>query len=374
MKTRIIVLISILSVTACKNKNSNEGLEFSKITETIIQKLADSLLLDSKINAVSIGVYKNGKKHIAHYGELDKGIGNTPTDETLYEIASVSKTFTGVLVSKAVLEGKLSLEDDVQTYLKEEYSNLKYDGAPIKIKHLLTHTSRLPRFLPDNINSLLTEFNESLPFKMYEIQKNYSKKEFFADLQTVVLDTIPGTRYGYSNVDTELIAHILENIYDTPFDELLKEYFGKIANMPNTKIKLSKKEKLQLANGYGMTNKLVPHEANSLFGADGGIKSTMPDLVNYIAFQLNTKNTIVSESHKVIYEKGNRKMSYYWPIKSNEEYGTYFRHHGGSFGTQNWIIIIPKYNFGVSIITNQSDLDTADKLMAVVNQLILEIN
>lgn len=372
MKFKIILLTCVITFSSCKNsENKTETKSIDQI-QISMDRNADSLLLDSKINAVSIGIYKNGKKYISHYGELDKGKGNKPNDNTIYEIASVSKTLTGVIVANAVLEKKLNLEDDIRKYLNDDFINFEYNKEPIKIKHLLTHTSEMRKFLPESINELFSDFNEDLPFKVYEIQKNYTKKDFSSDLHKIKLDTIPGSRYGYSNVDTEIMAQILENIYDKSFNDILKDYFATSANMQNTQIDLPKNKEQYLANGYGMTGKLVPHEV-VLYGADGGVKTTMPDLVNYMEFHLDKTKPTVLESHRILFENGNRKMAYYLPIKSDEEYGVYFSMHGGGFGSQNWFFIIPKYDLGISVITNQSDLETADKLMRTVKGLINDL-
>ena len=372
MKLYMALLICLIAFLNCKNSEKKPEIETPDPIQISMDRNADSLLIDSKINAVSIGIYKDGKKYTSHYGELDKGKGNSPTDKTIYEIASVSKTLTGILVADAVLENKLRLEDDIRKYLKEDFKNFEYNKEPIKIKHLLTHTSEITKFLPESINELFSDFNEDLPFKVYEIQKNYTKEEFFSDLHKIQLDTIPGIRYSYSNVDTEIMAQILENVYDKSFNDILKDYFQRNANMINTQIDLPKSREQYLANGYGMTGKLVPHEV-ALYGADGGVKTTMPDLVNYMEFQLDGTNIVTIESHKTLYENGNRKMAYYLPIKSNDEYGLYYSMHGGGFGSQNWFFIIPKYNLGISIITNQSDLDTADKLMKTVKSIINDL-
>ena len=272
---------------------------------------------------------------------MDIGRGNTPTDQTLYEIASVSKTLTGILVANAVLERKLNLEDNIQNYLEDNYENFEFHGNPIRIKHLVTHTSGMSKFMPESIITLFEEINEDLPFKIHEIQKTYSKKDFLHDLHTVRLDTTPGIKYQYSNIDTELMAEILENIYDKRFNEIVKNYFRKNVGMLNTSIDLPAGKEKFLANGYGMTGKRVPHEV-VIYGADGGVKTTMSDLVNYIEFQLDKTDETVIESHKTLYHEGNKKMGYYLPIHDSEEYGTYFRMHGGAFGSQNLLFIIPK--------------------------------
>ncbi|WP_338792987.1 serine hydrolase domain-containing protein [Bernardetia sp. MNP-M8] len=372
MKLKITLFLIIILLSNCKSSGkitSNSSVDSVQIS---MDRHASSLIDDPKISSASIGICKDGKKYTGHYGELDKGKANKPTDKTIYEIASVSKTFTGILVANAVVEEKINLEDDIRKYLKEDFPNFEYDGKPIKIKHLLTHTSGMSKFLPESINALFSDFNESLPFKVYEIQKNYSKNDFFLDLHKIKLDTIPGSTYEYSNVDTELMAKILENVYNKSFNEIVKEYFSSKANMKNTQINLSDEQKVYLANGYGMTGKLVPHEV-VLFGADGGVKTTMPDLVNYMELQLDTSNSIVLEAHTVLYKNGNRQIAYYLPIRNSEEHATYFSMHGGAFGSQNWLFILPKYDLGISVITNQSDLETADKLMKVVEGLIEDL-
>ena len=373
MKFKAVILLAIIALASCGEPGEKQKAIDTDPVMASMKRNADSLLLDSKINAVSIGIYKDGKTYAGHYGELDKGKKNQPTDQTLYEIASVSKTFAGTLIAQAELDGKLNLEEDIRKYLTEDYPNLEYKGIPIKIKHLITHTSRLPKFLPDSLNLLFVDIDETLPFKVYEIEKRYNKEKFFADLHSIIIDTIPGTRYDYSNVDTELIAHILENIYKKSYEELLKEYIFDVADMPNTKITLSSQEQLNLATGYGETSKAVPHLVNPLWGAGGGMKSTIPDLLNYMKFQLDEKNLTVKNSHKVLYEGEDSVMGYYWPVNGDEIDGTYYGHHGGALGTQNWFFIIPKHNLGFSIITNQSDQETGGKLIKTVNEILDDI-
>ncbi|MBP2830619.1 beta-lactamase family protein [Aquimarina sp. U1-2] len=372
MRHTLFIIIFIHLLTGCNTSEKKRKKETVATVKLLVTKHADSLLEDPKINAVSIGIYKNGKKYTSHHGVLDKGQGNSPTDSTIYEIASVSKTFAGVLVANAVIEGKIKLEDDIRTYLKQDFDNFEYKRHPIRIKHLLTHTSRMSKFLPERINALFSDFNEELPFKVHEIQKSYSKQEFLSDLSQLKIDTIPGVKYKYSNADTELMAQILENVYQKPFDSILTSYFNDHVDMKNTHIHLSKNKMHHLANGYGMTGKMVPHEA-VLYGADGGVKTTLPDMVNYIEFQLDLSNPTVLESHRVLYVNNSRKMAYYLPVKMHKEYGVYYSMHGGSFGTQNWLFILPEHDMGITIVTNQSDLDTANKLAHTVKALLQEL-
>ncbi|OJJ14978.1 hypothetical protein BKI52_41225 [marine bacterium AO1-C] len=361
-----IVCIGIYDSNAQSDKRGNK-------IQTAIKMSAKQLLNDPKINAVSIGVYKAGRAYSGHYGELDKGKGNVPNDATIYEIASVSKSFTGALVAQAVIDKKLSLEDDIRKYLEGNYSNLEYQSNPIRVKHLITHTAGLPKFLPASINALFNNIDENLPFRIYNIEKAYTREAFLKDLKTVTINIVPGTQYRYSNADVELMAHILEKAYNLSFEKLLLKYITGKAHLKSTKVHLSNQEKRRLANGYGETNKLVPHFANTLWGAGSGIKSTLPDLINYMKFQLDDNNQAVKASHQVLYAQENMQMGYLWPILNSSEDGTYYRIHGGAFGTQNFLMIVPKYNLGISIITNQSGPETQPKLLNALNNLFAKI-
>ena len=365
--TRLILLLLIgFSIFSCK-KSEIESIEVA------IENTGESLLSNAKINAVSIGIFKNGKKYSKHYGELDRGKGNTPTDTTIYEIASVSKSFTGTLVAQAVLEKKLNLEDDIRKYLSGDFSNLEYKGKPLKIKHLLTHTAGLPRFLPEQVNELFRNIDENLPFRIENIQKQYNKEKFLIDMQSVAIDVLPGERYAYSSSDTELLAYILENVHGMTFDELLQKHICQVAGMSNTKVHLTDEEISNLANGYGEINNEVPHFSNPLWGAGGGIKSTTGDLLNYMKFQIDTNNLSPKESHKLIYSDEDIQIAYLWPIINDSDHGEYYAIHGGAYGTQNYLLIFPKKQIGISIITNQSGPNTHDLLLDSLNELLSDI-
>ncbi|WP_394971335.1 serine hydrolase domain-containing protein [uncultured Croceitalea sp.] len=366
MKTHILIFFLSIFLVSCKNtEDKRQGAKNSTI-ELSMDSNANLLLLDSTINALSIGVYKDGKTYINHYGELDKGKGNKPTDETIYEIGSVSKIFAGTLVAQAVVEGKLNLEDDIRKYLKEDFPNLEYQEKSIRIKHLITHTSRLPKFLPKTITEIVENPTDSLVFKIYEIEKNYSKEKFLTDLHTVVLDTIPGTKDGYSSADTELVAHILENIYNKSYNELLQEKIAIKLRLKNTGTVLPKSHQHNLANGYIKNNTLAPSMINTLWGAGGGMITTMPDLMKYVEFQLNKENEVATKSHQVVFQNGDFRIGYYWPIRFDESYGTYYSHHGGAFGIQNYLFIFPEKDMGISVILNQNlNSKTYNKLIKV---------
>lgn len=315
--------------------------------EHAITKNALQLLEDKRFHSVSIAVLKDGRSTIKHFGELTIGKGNKPNDSTLYELASVTKTFTGYVAAKAVLDKKISLDDDIRIYLDEPYPNLEFKGEPIRIKHLITHTSGFPNF----------------PIK------SENKEAFFEGLKLIKIETKPGEVYSYSNTAPELTAYILEKVYQKPFEELVVEFVLKPNKMYQTKFTLNENDRVRLVKGYNDKNELMPNFNKTLWGGISGLHSTAPDLVKYMKLQLDTSNLIVNESHKKLYKEGSDFLEgYHWYIIENYNRSIY-RHHGGIYGMQNWFVIYPKQNIGISILTNTSFNETGEILETVVDNL-----
>lgn len=340
--------------------------------KNVIDSAMHKMIKRPLIHSASIGLVYQGKEYIEHYGELEDGKNNRPNNETIYEIGSLSKTLTGMLVAKAVLEKKLNIDDDVRKYLTGTYPNLEYNHHPIKIKDLLTHTSGIPNMLPLEANEILQDFtNHSTPDKINTLYQKYEKKNFFADLNMVKIDTVSGYKYSYSSAGTQLMASVLERIYKSDFEKLLKEYISENISMESTKINLSSQELKRLATGYHSDNPLPTTPMPKLpWGASGNVKSTLPDMIKYIRFQL-LNDKIIAESHRPIVKFDPEfSIGYFWNvITDNKKLGTYYLHHGGVPRSQCYIYIIPKYDLGVFIITNQSGNSTASVMEEALNEI-----
>jgi CubicO group peptidase (beta-lactamase class C family) len=371
---KYLLAIIILSFIFLSQRAYSQGKSNNDIVLKAIDKNGKAFLKNKNIASVSIGVLKDGKIYTQHFGEIENGKSNAPDNETIYEIGSVSKTMTGYLVAKAVVAKKIKLKDDVRLYLNGDYSNLEYNNKPLTIQHLVTHTSGLPMSLPTEMGKVFENLDENVPEEYYEIEKSYDKENFLADLKRISLNVEPGTAYSYSNTGAELIGYILEKVYEKSIDALLKEIFLDESKMLNTGIDLSEKQTDNLVRGYWMGNKtLSPLMLNKLWGTAGGVKMNMNDMIRYMELQLDPVNPIVAESHKVLYDDENTlKVAYFWRVR-NDKYGTYYDHHGGTTGTQNWLFIFPDHKLGISIITNQSGPKTPKLLSKTVKRILKKI-
>ncbi len=375
-----ILIIGLLLIGALKidAQSENNNSKIDQLLQVPVDKMAKSFLEDSLMKSISIGVYYKGEDFTRHYGELDQGKNNTPTNQTIYDIGSVTKTFVGTLMAKAALEGKLSLEDDIRKYLDGDYSNLEYDQRVIKVKDLITHTSGLPKFLPLSVMEEFEEMNETLADRISKKTSTYTKQDFLKDLKKIKIDTVPGFKYAYSNAGAELAAYILERAYGIPFERLLEEKLFQTAKMTSSSIHLTKAKEKTYANGYGDFNNPTPAMETPLWGGSGFGKSTMSDLLNYIKYHISD-DAVAQKSHQVLFDKEiirgdpKKKIGYMWELNTDDDFGAYISHHGGAFGVQNWMLVFPEEEIGISVVTNQSGRRTAGKLATVLNGILLEL-
>lgn len=368
---KCFVLSAVLLIAGCTDQNiptKDLGVDIDEVAATLIEQ--------PLLHSTSIAVVYRGKEFIRHRGDMEAGRPNPPTDATLYEIGSLSKTLAGTLMANAVLERKLGLDDDVRMYLHGAYPNLQYKGNPIRIRHLLSHTSGLPNMLPERANTVLADFTDQrTPRELNAVYARYDKADFFRDLRAVKISRMPGKDYAYSSAGSQLAAHILEVVYKTDYELLLRGFFRDSAAMTGLRIMLSDAEAARLAVGYHSDNAIPTTPMPQLpWGASGNVKATVPDMVKYLKFQL-AGGPIVTESHRALVEFDSEfSIGYFWNIVSGDRLkGVYYAHHGGVPRSQCYIYIMPKYDLGIFVITNQSGDQTAHAMEKAIDTLVERI-
>lgn len=341
-----------------------------------LDEVAATLIQQPLLHSASIGVVYRGTELIRHRGDMEAGKPGPPTDATLYEIGSLSKTLAGTLMANAVLEKKVGLDDDVRIYLQGDYPNLQYNGEPLRVRHLLSHTSGLPNMVPERANTVLADFTDHrTPAELNAVYAGYGQADFFRDLHTVEIGRVPGKEYAYSSAGTELVAHILEVVYKRDYATLLRDVLADAAGMEGIRIRLGDTEMLRLAMGYHSDNPIPTTPMPQLpWGASGNVKATTPDMVKYLRFQL-AGGPVVTESHRALVTFDPEfSIGYFWNIVRGDALkGVYYAHHGGVPRSQCYIYIVPKYDLGIFVITNQSGTDTARAMEAAIDTLVERI-
>ena len=216
MKQTVYIILAML-ISACQAEKKVEKTPFQELTERV-DHYADQIIQKGNINSLAVAVYKDGAMYHSYYGSMAEGKNTPPNDSTLYEIASITKVFVGSLAAKAVLDKKITLEDDIRMYLDGEYPNLEYEGTPITVRNLLTHTLGLKDKRPERLQAIRDSIAQGY-FKDAPIP--YTMVDFLEDLKTMALDKKPGTVFVYNSMGSELMSHKLEKEYLESFNNLL---------------------------------------------------------------------------------------------------------------------------------------------------------
>lgn len=336
--------------------------------DTLVQEAASTFMNDPSHVGLSIGIIKDGEIHTYNYGSTQRGTKVLPDSNTIYEIGSISKTFTGLLLAQAIIDRKINLQDDIRKYLVGSYPNLEYQGRPIKIIQLANHTSGLPSFLPDRPD-IFKQTADSVPFLLADLHRNYTKGQFLKDLHNVKIDTVPGFNYHYSNAAAQLLGFILEGVYHKTYGELITRYISAPLKMGQT-VAAVPVNRTALAKGYDAKGNNVPYMP-VLMKASGGIYSSISDMLKYIGFQLNEKNEAVRLSHTLtrVYADGSH-LGLYWRLDQTTKGMREIWHTGGTFGFSSYCVFYPEINTGLILLSNEFDPESEVKLVGIAEKLL----
>jgi CubicO group peptidase (beta-lactamase class C family) len=366
----LILVFSFVFLSADAQQSSrNVDLATPDSMSRAIRVIGEQFVKTPGHYGLSIGLIRNGKKYSYNFGTTETGRHIRPTNLTIYEIGSVTKSFTGILLAHAILEKRISLKDNIQQYLPKPFPNLTYKGIPVKIEDLATHTSGLPKFVP-NLDKDLS------PDQLMKRYDNFSPTQFLNVLSGIKLDTIPGTKFIYSNADAQLIGIILEKIYHTTYADLLEKYITGPQQMNDTKLEIKNRDTIRCIKGYNSKGEVMPRlDWWRLIPAAGYIKSDISDMLKYLQLNLNERNPAIKLAHQPIFdisEEGADSIGLFWFTKKSAENEKVIYHAGGSFGTTSYCEIHPDQQDGIIMLTNDAGPGTEDELKMLAS-LILKV-
>ncbi len=343
------------------------------VTNEIIQQ-AESLITqtmdENDIPALSVCLIYDGKKLLSKgYGVKKRNFQETVHENTLYQIASLSKTHTGIIANNLVNEGKLNLENSIINYLpntltKKTIKKLK----KIKVKDILMHRSGMPR------DSKVIKRQDGEP-----MISGYTEEQLLLDLQKITLKNKPGKKYRYSNLGYAVMGYILERASGLSYAELLKKYITDKYGLQSTSTLLSEKDKSKIATPYrkefrGMETK--PWKAGKLIPASG-IYSCTSDLSKLMLMQLKTYQEEKHSNNPLILTRNKHQIkksasSYGFGLFETEtSRGILYGHRGDMDGFASEYSFNPSRNTGVILLTSSGG-DWLGILAAKINKLLEE--
>ena len=268
---RLKRLLPILVVGACALGQAPSATIDAEIKGALVNRIDDA----HRGIGIAVGILTaDGARYITH-GVADKTTRLEVGQDTLFEVGSLTKVFTALLLADAIERGEMKLDDPIAQYLPKKVTVPDYDGKSITLVDLATHTSGLP---PNPAN--LDAPGIAGGYARYTTEQLY---EYLSDLK---LTRAPGTQWEYSNTGMGLLAHILSLHAGVSYEELLRTRILKPLGMNSTTIALSKEQQQRMATGYDADlNPVGLTDFGGLVGA-GGIRATAADMLRFAAAEL----------------------------------------------------------------------------------------
>ncbi|WP_442506504.1 serine hydrolase domain-containing protein [Novipirellula sp. SH528] len=354
-----VYLVCISPEAIPAETNSAEPLSAAPLNERV-QKLAQTYVQSQAMMGVSIAVIDGDESATVHQGRTSE-IGPPPSDETLYEIGSISKVFTGILLADAVNRGQIRLDQNASELLPAEVTMPQWQDRPITVLDIATHRSGLPR-LGDNMPSLHT----ANPYGDYTSALAY---EF---LNSHSLRREPGTQYEYSNLAFGLLGYWIGSKAGTSYDELLQHRLTKPLGMPDTCVVLNPAQKARLATPYNAEKHATSNWGFADMPGAGGIRSSITDMLRFAKMHLQVPKNEIGTAIELAWQKhhvgsnGDASMGLGWHVMGNHSTRT---HSGQTGGYHSMILIDRKTQSAVVVLANTAT-DAVDALAIELLEMI----
>ena len=284
MKTKLIAFaISLLFVVgACVAQSDKE------VQDVVRQRVE----VDKVNQSIAVAFIDENGTRFFSAGKMSAAADAKNTDEnTVFEIGSITKVFTGILLAEAIKRGEVELDGPISKYLPNTVKTPTRNGKEITLLDLTTHTSGLPS-LPTNFKPA----NNDNPYADYTVQQMYD----FLSGYTLTRDI--GATYSYSNLGVGLLGHILALRAGMSYEDLVRKRILDPLGMKDTTIVLSPAMRARTAQGFTADGDPTSLWDLPTFAGAGAIRSTAKDMAKFISANMHLTKTdlagVIDVSHK----------------------------------------------------------------------------
>jgi CubicO group peptidase (beta-lactamase class C family) len=234
--------------------------------------LAQRIDVERRNVGIVVGVVEPAGQRLVAHGTFGVGDARPVDGESVFEIGSITKVFTSLVLADMAERGELRLDDPVAKYLPADVRVPGRDGRVITLEDLSTHTSALPR-LPGNLKPA----NPANPYA------DYSVTQLYQFLSGYTLPRPIGAQFEYSNLGAGLLGHALSLKAGDDYESLVRQRVLSPLGMTDTAISLTSALQSRLARGHNQRREAVGNwDAAALAGA-GALRSTGRDMMRFVA-------------------------------------------------------------------------------------------
>ena len=323
-----------------------------------MQKIAQQFMHRHDVHGVAFIIHHQGHTYHFNFGVMNEKKQQPIDNETIFEIGSVTKTFTGVLLGIAVVQEKIKLSQTIKNFLPNDLKEKDLPVNQLTFKELATYTSGLPKN-PGN----------------YRKGRSYHQQQLWAFLKNWHPHYEPGKYYRYSNLSFGLLGYVIAASAGVDYSALLSKRLLNPLLMHHTNF-INQHIK-HYATGYTAQNKVAPRwQITAWRPASGALRSTPNDMAKFLRASLQT-----AETPEVI-KKAMRVTQTPYFFKSNGQAvglgvesltclqeSRCWGKGGATAGFSTFILIHPENEQGVVVLTNKAGVKPSQVALAILERL-----
>ncbi len=312
------------------------------VAQAKIDALVQPLIDDGWLYGAAVGLVNEHGTQTAGYGKISAKNPAAPAADTEFEIGSITKVFTGLVLAQLVEEHRVTLDEPLQKLLGDSMHVPGGKDREMTLVDLSTHSSGLPR-MPGNFRPK----DQTDPFADYTVEQ---MAEFLAAHK---LRRQPGDKYEYSNLAVGLLGHALALKCGQSYEEMVRQRICQPLDMRETCITLNEAQQARLAAGHDFDNHPAANWSIPTLAGAGALRSTTGDMLKFLAANLGFTKTpfdaALAASHVVHFKlPQGAGVALGWHVMAD---GVIW-HNGGTGGYHSYAGFLPAKKAGVVVLSN----------------------
>ena len=341
VSVRAVFVLAIGFLAGC-GEAPKPGLSDAAILEILHERVGSG-----QHRGIVVGILENGERRTIAHGVRARG-GDSVDARTVFEIGSITKVFTAVLLAEMVRRGELRIDDRIATYLPPSVRVPARAGRQITLLDLATHQSGLPR-LPGNLRPADGEN----PYADYTVQ------DLYRFLSGYRLERDIGERFEYSNLGAGLLGHVLAMRAGMSYEGALAERVLVPLELDETRITLTPAMRERLAAGHTASGRATKNWDVGVLAGAGGLRSTADDMLTFAAAQFDSGGVlfpslqVALRAQRPVDPGGADSVGLGWMLMRQGGHPVAW-HNGGTGGYRSFVGIDLERRRAVVVLTNSA--------------------
>lgn len=333
----------------------------AQIREILTQRIET----DKQAVGLAAVMVDGDKVRIVTHGAMGVDKSDPITPDTLFEVGSITKTFTALLLADMVVKGEVKLDDPVEKWLPQDLRGLKlrdHTGAPIRLVDLATHRSGLAR-MPDNMPNG-TRFDPYVDYRERELLAYLKSREILVESEGGKTTRKRDEAYEYSNLGFGLLGYVLGRAANTPYAELLQKRVLTPLGLTSTYLDIPRGELARFSNGHYLdrdaTLKLHKHWRFDVIAPAGALLMSARDMGHYAQAASGAVDSPLKAAFALAQKKYGDGMSQMNPqglawILAPLNGRTMYSHDGMTGGFSSSLWVDPERKSAVAVLSNAAN-------------------